>query len=44
MNSNGLTINSSSTDARSFTSFSKHLLTKSTKSLDQPDEVRDGEG
>ena len=37
-----LTCNNSSTDARSFTSFTKHRLTKSTKSFDQSDEESEG--
>ena len=38
------TFNKSSTDARFFTSFTKHFFTKSTKSLDHPDEEREGGG
>ena len=37
-----LTFNNASTELRAFTSFTKHFLTKSTKSLDHPDEDNDG--
>ena len=42
--SNELTFNNASTDARSFTSFTKHFFTKSTKSEDHPDEESEGGG
>ena len=42
--SNELTFNNASTDARSFTSFTKHFFTKSTKSEDHPDEESEGDG